>query len=171
MRNAISLLALAFILTGCAESTPPDANPTPHDFNEGPGLFSGESGNILDAFNGNRNRKNNGSSDGSGTLSSVNVHLWRAALDVVSVLPLTQVDSAGGVIITDWAEVPNTPSERLRVNVALLNRSLTSSALKVNVFKQQNVNGTWQNLPADTATARQLENAILTKARVLSLQK
>ncbi len=170
MRTLLSSFIFALTLAGCAGTTAPDANPTPHDFNQGPGLFSGESGNLLDAFNGNRNRAENGG-DGSGSLTSVNVHLWRAALDVVSVLPLAQVDSAGGVIITDWAAVPNKASERLRVNVALLNRTLTPSALKVNVFKQQNVGGTWQELPADTATALQLENAILTKARVLSLQK
>src|SRR3546814_2993863 len=34
----------------------------------------------------------------------VNSYLWRAALDAVSFAPLLQVDSAGGVIVTDRSE-------------------------------------------------------------------
>ena len=33
---------------------------------------------------------------------AVNAFLWRAALDTVSFMPISQADPFGGVIITDW---------------------------------------------------------------------
>lgn len=170
MRHIIPSATLAMLLTACGNLQAPDVNPTPHDMKEGPGLFSGESGNILDGFK----RGNNGllgGGNGTGSMIATNVHLWRAALDVVSVLPLAQTDSAGGVIISEWASVPNTPSERLKLNVTLLGQSLTPDAVTVKVFKQKREKSMWVDAPQDVATARQLEDAILTKARVLSLQK
>ena len=43
------------------------------------------------------------------TAIGVNSYLWRAALETLSFMPLTQADSAGGVIITDWYSNPEQP--------------------------------------------------------------
>ena len=47
----------------------------------------------------------------------VNSYLWRAALDTLSFAPLAQVDSSGGVIVTDWYANPGTPNDRVKVTV------------------------------------------------------
>ena len=36
------------------------------------------------------------------TTIGVNSYLWRASLDTLSFMPLTETDSNGGVIVTDW---------------------------------------------------------------------
>ena len=82
-------------------------------------------------------------------------------------MPLEQVDPFGGVVITDWYADPEAQNERLRATAYILDQNLRADALKVSVFKQvRGVNG-WQDAPVDADTARQIENAILTRARQL----
>src|SRR5919199_1403094 len=58
------------------------------------------------------------------TTIGVNAYLWRAALDTLSFAPLTQTDSNGGVIVTDWYTNPNSPNERVKVTATILDRDL-----------------------------------------------
>jgi hypothetical protein len=97
--------------------------------------------------------------------------LWRSALETVSFLPLEEVDSTGGVLTTAWSLNPKDENERSRINVLILGRGLSPQALKVNVFKQKKENGAWVDAPASTATAAQLEETILTKARTLRVRE
>ena len=97
----------------------------------------------------------------------VNSYLWRAALDTVSFMPLNQADPFGGVITTDWYTPSDTPNERLKVNVLILSKSLKSDGVRVRVFKQQNAGGIWTDIAVSELTSRELEDAILTRARQL----
>jgi len=82
-------------------------------------------------------------------------------------MPLDQVDPFGGVIITDWYANPQVPTERFKATVYILDTKLRADGLKVSIFKQtQSTNG-WQDAAIDADTARQIENAILTRARQL----
>ncbi len=132
---------------------------------QGPGQLPGESGNILDAF------KSKGDAETQGGKLGVSVFVWRAALDSISFMPLTTADSNGGVIITDWYSTPATPSERVKVNVLITGKSVRADALKVTLFKQQkDAAGSWKDVAVNPETERQLEDAILTKARALRVQ-
>lgn len=99
--------------------------------------------------------------------NGVNSFLWRATLETLNFLPLDQVDPYGGVIITDWFADPAAPDERLRATAYILDQNLRADALKVSVFKQIRTASGWNDAPVDADTARQLENAILTRARQL----
>lgn len=99
--------------------------------------------------------------------NGVNSFLWRATLETLNFLPLDQVDPYGGVIITDWFADPAAPDERLRTTAYILDQNLRADALKVSVFKQVRTTTGWNDAPVDADTARQLENAILTRARQL----
>lgn len=99
--------------------------------------------------------------------NGVNSFLWRATLETLNFLPLDQVDPYGGVIITDWFADPAAPDERLRTTAYILDQNLRADALKVSVFKQIRTASGWNDAPVDADTARQLENAILTRARQL----
>ena len=99
--------------------------------------------------------------------SGVNAFLWRATLETLNFLPLSQVDPYGGVIITDWYADPAAPSERLRATAYILDTNLRADALKVSVFKQVREGSGWVDAQVDADTARQVENAILTRARQL----
>jgi len=109
-----------------------------------------------------------GSGGGSGGGLGVNPFLWRASLETIDFLPLSQTDPAGGVIITDWYAPPETPNERFKLNVFVLDRSLRADGIKVTAFRQvRDANGTWSDAPVDPATANGIEESILLRAREL----
>ena len=54
------------------------------------------------------------------TTIGVNSYLWRASLDALSFMPLVQTDSAGGVIVTDWYVNPQSPAERVKLTISIL---------------------------------------------------
>ena len=97
----------------------------------------------------------------------VNSYLWRASLDALSALPLVQADSAGGVIVTDWYVNPNSPGERVKLTVSILDQDLRSDALRVAGSRQVAQNGQWIDAPMRAATVQKMEAIILTKARDL----
>ena len=104
------------------------------------------------------------------TTIGVNSYLWRAALDTLSFAPMAQVDSAGGVIVTDWYTNPNSPNERVKVTATILDSDLRADALRVAASRQVNQNGQWVEAPVAAATVQKLEEIILTKARELRRQ-
>ncbi len=101
------------------------------------------------------------------TTIGVNSYLWRAALETLSFAPMAQVDSAGGVIVTDWYTSPSTPTERVKVTATILDADLRADALRVAASRQVNQNGQWIDAPVAAATVQKLEEIILTKARDL----
>ncbi len=101
------------------------------------------------------------------TTIGVNAYLWRASLDTLSFMPLLQTDSNGGVIVTDWYVNPNTPAERMKVTVSILDQDLRADALRVAALRQINQSGTWVDAPVKAATTQKLEDIILTRARDL----
>lgn len=101
------------------------------------------------------------------TAIGVNSYLWRAALDTLSFAPIAQVDSAGGVIVTDWYSNPSAPNERVKVTATILDQDLRADALRVAASRQTNQNGQWVEAPVAAATVQKLEEIILTKARDL----
>lgn len=101
----------------------------------------------------------------------VNSFLWRSSLDVLSFMPLSEVDPFGGVIITDWYANPEAPTERFKATVYILDTRLRADALSVQLFKQVLTDGIWTDASIDPATRIQVENAILTRARQLRISQ
>ena len=101
------------------------------------------------------------------TSIGVNSYLWRASLETLSFMPLTQADSAGGVIVTDWYANPQNPNERVKVSVSILDQDLRADALRVAASREVLQGGTWIAAPVQAATVQKLEDIILTKARDL----
>jgi len=109
------------------------------------------------------------SKENSGVGISVNSFLWRASLDTISFMPITSADPFGGTILTDWYTTEENENERLKVNIFILTRELRSDGLRVRVFKQKRKKGNWIDVETSAQTARQLEDAILTRARQLRI--
>ncbi|WP_375403384.1 DUF3576 domain-containing protein [uncultured Sphingomonas sp.] len=101
------------------------------------------------------------------TTIGVNSYLWRASLDTLSFMPLVQTDSNGGVIVTDWYANPQTPTERMKVTVTILDQDLRADALRVAAIRQVAQGGQWVAAPVQAATVQKLEEIILTRARDL----
>ena len=101
------------------------------------------------------------------TTIGVNSYLWRAALDTLSFMPMAQVDSNGGVLVTDWYANPALPSERMKVTVSILDQDLRADAVRVAASRQLYQGGQWIEAPVQAATVQKLEEIILFKARDL----
>ncbi len=100
----------------------------------------------------------------------VNKYLWQGALDTLSFLPLASSDPFTGVIATEWGATPEVPGERFKVTAYILNPGLTAAALKVAVYREVlGDGGLWVPAPVSADTARQLEDAILTRARQIRI--
>ncbi|WP_341912616.1 DUF3576 domain-containing protein [Ferrovibrio terrae] len=114
---------------------------------------------------------NNKKDDGTGGGGiGVNSFLWRATLDTVSFMPLVSADPFGGVIITDWYTPPQTPGERFKVTVYILDRALRADGLRVAVFRQVRQGDNWADQAAAPNTAISMENAILQRAREFRME-
>ncbi len=129
------------------------------DIYEEPDTIFGKGG----IFSTSRSKKEDSSGSGIG----VNAFLWRAALDTVSFMPLSSADPFGGVILTDWYSPPEKPDERFKLNVFILGKQLRSDGVRVRVFRQKMVKGTWRDDNASSDMATKLEDTILTRARQL----
>lgn len=98
----------------------------------------------------------------------VNAFLWRASLDTVSFMPIASADPFGGVILTDWYSPPETPNERFKINIFILDRQLRADGIRAAVFRQTlSGDGRWVDAQVDKKTAGDFENTILTRARQL----
>lgn len=102
------------------------------------------------------------------TAIGVNAFLWRASLDTLSFMPLASADPYGGVINTEWYSNPETPNERFKATVYILDTRLRADGVNVSLNRQvRGPAGEWVDAPNSEDTEDSLENAILTRARKL----
>ena len=103
---------------------------------------------------------------------AVNAFLWRASLDTLSFMPLSSADPFGGVIISDWYSPPQSQSERFKITIYILDRALRSDGIRANVFRQERLqNGQWVDSAVEATLGKDLEDAILTRARQIRIQQ
>jgi hypothetical protein len=109
--------------------------------------------------------------ENTGWALGVNSFLWRASLDTISFMPVNSADPFGGVILTDWHTPNEAPSERFKLNVYILDRTLRADGVRVAVFRQvQDRNGNWRDAGVPGGTGTKIEDAILIRARQLRNQ-
>jgi hypothetical protein len=157
-------------LAGCAGSDEQDIDlgnqdKQDKDLKRYGSVFGGDDTGLV-LFGGDDDESNGSSGFGPGL--AINPFLWRAALETTDFMPLIQTDPVGGVIISDWYSPPETPDERFKLTVYVLDRALRSDAVQVSVFKQRRDEaGNWVDAPVDPSTARRIEDNILSLAREL----
>ena len=103
----------------------------------------------------------------SGDSLPVNALLWRAALDIASFVPLDDVDTFGGSIVTEWHQPKKTPNRRLKLTMFVVGRELRSDAITVRAYIQNRLGTEWVDAGRDEALGRKLEGLVLTRAREL----
>lgn len=97
----------------------------------------------------------------------VNALLWRAALDIASFVPLDDVDTFGGSIVTEWYVPEDQTNRRLKLAVFVVGLELRSDAIQVRAYVQNRDGDGWTNAGRDAELGRKLEDLILTRAREL----
>ena len=156
MKAAVLFFSLAILLTGCTSGNVPKPQK-----DEGPvSIITGETGGwSLSDF-----RNQSGSQS---TTLPVNAILWRAALDIAALLPISDVDTFGGTIVTEWYSLPENPNERIKLTIFVVGRELRSDAIRVvvNVQTRDGLQGNWGNDFRDLQFSRRLEDLVLNRAR------
>ena len=97
--------------------------------------------------------------------------LWRASIDVLDFLPLSNVDYSGGVIITDWYNEGTASGESIKITVRFLSNQIRSDAITVIVHKKKcsNTNSNQCSVAKinNSALEDEIRLAILKKATLL----
>lgn len=167
---SVGVLGIAFVLAGCSGGEavfPEKVDGVVQDTDTGPRQTIFGSGGIL----GGDDDKSLQDGAGGGGLG-VNAYLWRASLDTLAFMPLSSADPFGGVIITDWYTPPDSPGERFKVTVYILDRRLRADGIRVSAFKQnQDTSNQWIPVELTPKITTDIENAILTRARELRVAR
>lgn len=172
MRHPAILALLLALVTAC-EGVDVQPSPTAGEvFDEKQrrdreqfGTIGGGEGTVLFERGGN----NSANGTGGGGALGVNAFIWRASLDTLDFIPLASADPFGGLIISDWYQSVDAPGERVKVHILIKDQILRADTLKVSVFRQVSSATGWLDAPVDAATARELENKILSRARELRI--
>ena len=62
--------------------------------------------------------------------------LWRASLETLEEIPLSNVDYSGGVIVTDWYSSEKS-NESIKITVNFVSSELSPSSIKIKSFKKK----------------------------------
>ena len=156
MKPAVLFFSIIILLTGCTSG-----NVSKPQKDEGPvSIITGEPGgwSLSDFMN---------QSGSQSTTLPVNAILWRAALDIAALLPISDVDTFGGTIVTEWYSLPENPNERIKLTIFVVGRELRSDAIRVvvNVQTRDGLQGNWGNNARDLEFSRRLEDLVLNRAR------
>lgn len=170
-RLALTALALTLPLTACEGVKVEEKYPSSHKREGLEGGIYEESESIFGKGGIFSTKRNKGESTDKGGNIGVNTYLWRAALDTISFMPLASADPFGGTILTEYFEDPDTSGERFKLTVLILDRELKADGVRVRVFKQVKKGKDWKDAKASESMARDLENAILTRARQMRAKK
>ena len=69
--------------------------------------------------------------------------LWRASLDTIDFMSISNVDYAGGLIISDWYSESD-PKEAVKITIIFLTNEVRADALKIDIRKRDcNQNNQW----------------------------
>ena len=96
--------------------------------------------------------------------------MWRASIDILDFVPLTNVDYGGGIIVTDWYSDSKTDSESIKIVIQFLSNEIKSDALKVKIYKKECLlenNNNCQTQLLKTELNTEIKLAILKKASLL----
>jgi len=95
--------------------------------------------------------------------------LWRATLDILDFLPLSNVDYSGGIIITDWYNEGTASNEAIKITIRFLSNEIRSDGLDIVIHKRI-CKGTTVNCNVKKITSgleEEIKLAILKKATIL----
>tara|TARA_Y100000590_G_scaffold427774_1_gene538335 strand:+ start:215 stop:766 length:552 start_codon:yes stop_codon:yes gene_type:complete len=93
--------------------------------------------------------------------------MWRASLEILDFLPLSNVDYSGGIITTDWYNEGTSADESIKITIRFLTNEIRSDGLKIIVHKKKcSIEQTCTVKKISSALEHELQVAILKKATI-----
>ena len=93
--------------------------------------------------------------------------MWRATLEILDFLPLSNVDYSGGIITTDWYNEGTASDESIKITIRFLTNEVRADGLKVIVHKKKcNIKQKCVVKKISSALEYELQVAILKKAAI-----
>ena len=91
--------------------------------------------------------------------------MWRASLETLDFIPLSNVDYSGGVIITDWYTDKLNSKEAIKISVQFLSNEVRTDSIKINIYKKEcNANNICRVQLTESKIKDELLRSILNKA-------
>ena len=91
--------------------------------------------------------------------------MWRATLEILDFLPLSNVDYSGGIVTTDWYNEGTSLDESIKITVRFLTNEIRSDGIRIIVHKKRcNVEQSCKISKISSAIEQELQVAILKKA-------
>jgi len=161
MIRKLMLITFIFVISSCSNNTSVTNPITGEKTN--PGIFSKDAskGISLSEILNPQNR--------DGISANVNGFLWRASLEVLSIVPLVSTDALGGTIITDWYINKNIKNQRIKITAFVKTSELRSDGIEIKVHLQTKENGLWSDTMTNEKLESQIEDKILNEARILRI--
>ena len=93
--------------------------------------------------------------------------MWRATLEILDFLPLSNVDYSGGIITTDWYNEGTASDESIKITIRFLSNEIRADGIKVIVHKKKcNIKLKCTVKKISSALEYELQVAILKKAAI-----
>ena len=90
--------------------------------------------------------------------------MWRATLEILDFLPLSNVDYSGGIITTDWYNEGTSSDESIKITVRFLTNEIRADGIKIIVHKK--------NCKAQqTCTVQKISSTLENELRLAILKK
>ena len=91
--------------------------------------------------------------------------MWRATLEILDFLPLSNVDYSGGIITTDWYNEGTASEESIKITVRCVTNEIRADGLRIIVHKKRcNLERSCKITKITSAIEQELQVAILKKA-------
>ena len=160
----ISAITLLVLLNSCGWWDPADARKISPNADERvkKNLEEGKGFSIM----GMKDKK------GSGAFQFASSNpMWRATVDILDFLPLSNVDYSGGIIITDWYNEGTSSNESIKITVRFLTNEVRADGIKVIIHKKKcGLQQTCAVKKISSALENEIKVAILKKAVLFAKQ-
>jgi hypothetical protein len=96
--------------------------------------------------------------------------MWRASLETLDFMPMTTVDYAGGMIISDWySDNSGGNNESLKITVRFLSNEVRSDSIKIIVHKKicKSISSCSTTVLENSTISQELTSAIIKKAALM----
>jgi hypothetical protein len=94
--------------------------------------------------------------------------MWRATLDILDFVPLSNADYGGGIISTDWYSENSDQNDSLKITIQFLTNEIRVDGIKVNIYQKKcEANNNCAVNKIDSDLNQELKMAILKRAAKL----